>query len=310
VAICNLFVDKNKLVVSTKGKIPEMDKEYRTTGNVWNKDVPVTVLVNHSSASASEIVSGTIQDMDRGVIIGERSYGKGLVQVVRNVGYNSRLKITISRYYTPSGRCIQAKDYLHRNPDGSVGYIPDSLKKPYKTAGGRTVLSGGGIEPDIIIKDEPMSMLASTLYSNNLLFDYATVYAGKHKTIDPANAFTLTDGEFTDFTKWLDSKEYEYKSETEEELDTLQAIAQREKYYTDAAKEFEALKTKLSHDKKQDMIKNKDQIKYLLENEIASRYYYMGGRIAQSLLHDRELDKAIAILGDAAQYSALLQQKK
>lgn len=310
VTICNMFIESGKLVVSTKGKIPDMDKEYRTSKTPWNKDIPLTVLVNHSSASASEIVAGTIQDMDRGVIIGERSYGKGLVQVVRNVGYNSRLKITISRYYTPSGRCIQALDYAHRNADGSVGYVPDSLKKQFLTAGGRTVLSGGGIEPDVHIKDEPMSMIASTLYTKNYFFDYATEYARKHPAIAEPNAYQLTDAEFNDFTKWLENKDYSYKTETEELLDSVRKTAVREKYYDEAAKEFEALKGKISHDKKQDLLKHKEQVKYLLENEIVSRYYFTRGRSAQSLLHDKELDKALTLINDPSSYKALLQPKK
>ena len=310
VGICNIFVDKGQLCVSTKGKIPDLDKEYKTTGNVWNKNMPLTVLVNHSSASASEIVAGTMQDLDRGVIIGERSYGKGLVQVVHPLGFNARLKLTIARYYTPSGRCIQMIDYAHRNADGSVGFIPDSLKKAYKTKAGRTVLSGGGIAADVNIKDEPTSMIGVTLYTKNYLFDYATDYASKHKTIAPAEKFTLTDAEFNDFAKWLENKDYSYKTETEEGLDSLKRMAIKEKYYDDAEREFEALKSKLSHDKKQDLLKHKEQVKEMLENEIASRYYYTRGRIAQGMQHDKELDKAIALLEQTAEYEAVLKPKK
>ena len=309
VALCNIFVDKNQLVVSTKGKIPDLDKEYKTPGNVWNKDLPLTVLVNHSSASASEIVAGTMQDLDRGVIIGERSYGKGLVQVTRPLGFNARLKLTIARYYTPSGRCIQAIDYAHRNADGSVGYVPDSLKKAFKTKDGRVVLSGGGIEPDVHLKDEPMSMIAVTLYTKNYLFDYATDYAGKHPSIAPASSFTLTDAEFTQFAKWVENKDYSYKTETEEGLDSLMKIAEREKYYDETKGEFDALRSKLSHDKKQDLLKHKEQVKEMLENEIASRYYYTRGRIAQGLQYDKELDKALALLNTPAEYKGLLVPK-
>ena len=310
VAVCNIFVDKGTVVATTKGKIPDLDKEYKTQGVVWNKNLPLTVLVNHSSASSSEIVAGTIQDLDRGVIIGERSYGKGLVQVVHQLGFNARLKVTIARYYTPSGRCIQALDYTHRNPDGSVGFIPDSLKKAYKTKAGRTVLSGGGIAVDVNVKDEPMSTLGIALYTKNYLFDYATDYTSKHKTIAPADKFTITDGEFNDFAKWLENKDYSYKTETEESLDSLKRLAIREKYYDDAEKEFEALKNKLSHDKKQDLLKNKEQVRQMLENEIASRYYYTRGRIAQSMLHDKELDKALAILAVPTEYEGILKPGK
>jgi carboxyl-terminal processing protease len=310
VAICNIFIDKGQLVVSTKGKIPDMDKEYKTSFSAWNKTLPLTVLVNHSSASASEIVAGTIQDLDRGVIIGERSYGKGLVQVTRPLGFNARLKLTIARYYTPSGRCIQALDYTHRNADGSVGYVPDSLKKAYKTKGGRAVLSGGGIEPDVNVKDDPMSMIAVTLYTKNYLFDYATEYAHQHASIAAPDKFALTEGEYSQFTKWLENKDYAYKTETEEGLDSLKRLAIKENYYEGAAKEFESLKLKISHDKKQDLLKHKDQVRHMLENEIASRYYFTRGRMAQAMQYDKELDKALALIGTTTSYEVLLKPGK
>ena len=310
VNICNLFVDRDQIVVTTRGKIPDMDKEYKTAGPVWNKDLPVTVLVNRSSASASEIVAGTLQDVDRAVIIGERSYGKGLVQITRPLGFNAHLKLTIARYYTPSGRCIQALDYAHRNADKSVSVVPDSLKKSYKTLNGRTVLSGGGIEPDVKIKDDPASLIGVTLYVKNYLFDYATDYTAKHKTIAEASKFSLTDAEFAEFTKWLDKKDYSYKTETEYQLDTLKAFAMKEKYYEESKAEFDALKAKLSHDKKQDLLKNKESVKNMLENEIVSRYYFSRGRIAQNMQHDKELDKAMALIAQPAEYTAILKVKK
>ncbi len=308
--ICNLFLDRDQLVVSTKGKIPDVEKEYRTMGPAWDKDIPLTIMVNSNSASASEIVSGTMQDLDRGVILGERSYGKGLVQETRAIGFNSHLKLTIARYYTPSGRCIQALDYTHRNADKSVSRMADSLKKSYKTMNGRTVLSGGGIEPDVKVKEEPMSQVAITLYTKNYLFDYATEYAGKHPTIAEASKFSLTDAEFSEFTKWIDKKDYSYKTETEDELDTLREIAKKEKYYEDTKQEFDALKAKLSHDKKQDLLKHKQNVKEMLENEIVSRYFFTRGRIAQNLQHDKELDKAIAIIGQPTEYKTILKVKK
>lgn len=310
VGLCNLFIDRDQLVVSTKGKVPEVSREYKTPGNVWNKDVPLAVLVNHSSASASEITAGTMQDLDRGIIIGERSYGKGLVQIVRPLGFNARLKLTISRYYTPSGRCIQALDYSHRNPDGSVGYVPDSLKKAYRTRVGRTVLSGGGIEPDIQVKDEPMSMVAVTLYTKNYLFDYATDYARQHQSIAPADKFTLSDAEFNQFAKWVENKDYSYKTETENSLDSLKKVAIKENYYEATKREFDDLKAKLSHDKKQDLLKHKDQVKQMLENEIVSRYYYTRGRMAQGLQYDKELDKALALFAQPEEYRKALKPAK
>lgn len=308
--VCNLFIDRGQLVVSTKGKSPEMDKDYKTPGVAWDMDIPVTVMVNHSSASASEIVSGTLQDLDRGVIIGERSYGKGLVQNVRPLGYNARLKLTTARYYTPSGRCIQVIDYAHRNADGSVGVVPDSLKKTYKTVKGRDVKSGGGIEPDIAIKQEQISKLVIALYSKNYIFDYATNYAQSHPTISPASNFALTDAEFNQFVKWLENKDYSYQTETDNMLDSLKQTAIREQYYDAAKAEIAALQAKLQHDKKQDLIKHKEEISHLLESEIVSRYYYLKGRIAQSLSSDKDFKKAIEVLESPTQYKSYLTVKK
>ncbi len=310
VATCNIFLDKGQPVVSTRYKVPEMDKEYKTMLPAWDKSLPLAVLVNHSSASASEIVAGTIQDLDRGVVIGERSYGKGLVQVTRPLGFKSHLKLTVARYYTPSGRCIQAIDYAHRNADGSVSTIADSLRKTFKTKAGRSVLSGGGVSPDIVVKDEPMSLVATTLYSKNYIFDYATEYAAKHSSIPDPTKFSLTEAEFNQFTKWVESKDYSYKTETEIQFDSLKNIALREKYYDNVKAEFEALKSKLSHDKKQDLLKHKDQVRHVLESEIASRYYYTRGRMAQTMQYDKELEKAISVINSPAEYSSLLKAGK
>jgi carboxyl-terminal processing protease len=310
VNICNIFTERDQLVVSTKGKMQDWDKDFKTTGSPWDTKIPVTVLVNHSSASASEIVAGTLQDLDRGVVIGERSYGKGLVQTTRSLGYNARLKLTTARYYTPSGRCIQALDYQHRNPDGSVGRVPDSLKKMFKTKGGRTVLSGGGVDPDVEVKNPQVSRIAITLYAKNFLFDYATQYVRSHPKLADPSVFSLSTTEWADFTKWLDSKDYSYKTTTEEALDSLQQIAIREKYYDAAKGEFATLRSKVGHDKKLDLQKNQSEVKEMLESEIISRYYYQRGRIAHSLRNDQELAKAVSILSAPTQYSALLQTKK
>jgi carboxyl-terminal processing protease len=284
----------------------EWDKDFKTSGPAWDLKIPLTVLVNHSSASASEIVAGTMQDLDRGVIIGERSYGKGLVQTTRPLGFNARLKLTTARYYTPSGRCIQALDYAHRNPDGSVGRVPDSLKKKYKTKDGRMVLSGGGVDPDVEVKNQPISKIAIALYAKNFIFDYTTQYVRKHPKIEDASNFTLSAADWADFTKWLEGKDYSYKTTTEEALDSLQQIATREKYYDAAKAEFTALRGKVGHDKKQDLQKNQAEVKDMLESEIISRYYYQRGRIAHSLRNDDELAKALTILAAPTQYSALL----
>lgn len=307
VNVCNLFLDKGQLVVSTRGKMKEWDQEFKTTTQAWDNKIPVSVLINSSSASASEIVAGTLQDLDRGVIVGERSFGKGLVQTTRPLGYNARLKLTTAKYYTPSGRCIQALDYSNRNLDGSVGEIPDSLKKTYKTTGGRKVLSGGGVEPDVAVKDEPASQLAITLYIKNYFFDYATVYAKKNKTIAPATEFVIDKTAYAEFSKWLDNKDYSYKTDTEVVLDSLKAAAIRDKYYADIESSYKALETKLTHDKKQDLIKHQAEITKLLESEIISRYYYMRGRVVHSLRSDKDLEKALALLEKPTGYNGLLK---
>ena len=310
VNICNLFVDRGQLVVSTKGKLQDLDKDYKTLGQVWNKDVPLTVIVNHSSASASEIVAGTMQDLDRGVIIGQRSYGKGFVQNVHPLGYNARLKVTIAKYYTPSGRCIQALDYSHRSKEGIVPRFADSSKKSFKTVNGRTVWSGGGVEPDLKMMEEPISLLAITLYTKNYFFDYASDYVHAHSTIAKASDFALTDAEFNDFVKWLEPKDCAYKTETEIELDSLKAQAIKEKMYEGAKNEFEALKQKMGRDKKQDIMNHKEELKHMLEGEIVARYYFLRGRIAQGLAHDDELQKATYTIEHSNEYHALLEVKK
>jgi carboxyl-terminal processing protease len=310
VNICNIFIERGQLIVSTKGKMQEWDKDFKTTGSVWDNKIPLAVLVNHSSASASEIVAGTVQDLDRGIVIGKRSYGKGLVQTTRPLGYNARLKLTTAKYYTPSGRCIQALDYTHRNPDGSVGNIPDSLKKAYKTKGGRKVLSGGGVDPDVVVTEEPISKLSITLYARSFLFDYATEYVKNHREIPDAETFALTEADFNDFAKWLEGKDYAYKTQTEEIFDSLKSTAVREKYFDAAQNEFAALQAKISHDKKQDLLKHREEVTRLLENEIVSRYYYLRGRIRQSLKTDAELKEALRLFDEPARYQALLQPGK
>ncbi len=309
VSTCNLFINRGQLVVSTKGKRKEIGQNFNTTSKAWDTNIPVAVLINRSSASASEIVSGTIQDLDRGVVIGERSYGKGLVQTTRPLGYNARLKLTTAKYYTPSGRCIQALDYTHRNADGSVGHVPDSLKKEYKTKNGRKVLSGGGVEPDIDVENKEISQLAVTLYMKGYIFDYATQYAKQHQTIGNPASFKLTDAEFNTFSKWLEDKDYSYKTETEVALDSLTSVAKREKRYDNLAASFEALEKKLAHNKKDDLEKYKTEVRTFLENEIVSRYYYLRGRISHSLTDDKYIAQAVKVLDNSTEYKNVLQSK-
>jgi carboxyl-terminal processing protease len=308
VNVCNLFIDKGQLVVSTKGKNKEWEKQFKTSGTPWDLEIPLAILVNHGSASASEIVAGTTQDLDRGVIVGTRSFGKGLVQNVRPLGYNTRLKITTAKYYTPSGRCIQALDYSHRNDDGSVSSVPDSLKKTFKTKIGRTVYDGGGVEPDVKMDDEQLSPLAISLLTNNFIFDYATQYYYNHPTIAQPADFALSESDFNAFEKWLGSKDYSYKSESEQLLSSLKETAEKEKYFDQVKNEYNALAAKLSHDKKQDLIKNKKEVMTLLATEIVSRYYFQRGRVINKMKNDdKDLQKALQLLSDTKNYKSLLK---
>ncbi|NLR65259.1 S41 family peptidase [Chitinophaga varians] len=310
VVVSNIFVDKSKLIVSTKGKVKNWDRNYETSETPLDTHIPLAVLTNHSSASAAEIVAGAVQDLDRGLVIGQRSYGKGLVQTTRQLPYNTKLKVTTAKYYTPSGRCIQAIDYSHRNDDGSVDYVPDSLKKTFHTANGRTVKDGGGIEPDSLVSPTYISQVSATLLRKQFIFDYATNYYYSHPKIAPAADFALTDEEFADFERYLDNKDYSYKTRSEDALENFKNTAKREKYYDAVAKELEQLEQKMKHDKKQDLLKNKTEIKRLLEEEITNRYYSQHGRIAKSLAWDREVTTAAALLRDPAAYKQALSTSR
>ncbi len=310
VLICNIFMDKGQEIVSTKGKISQWDKTYTAIHAATDKDIPVVILVNRGSASASEIVSGAFQDLDRGVIIGERTFGKGLVQTTRNLSYNSKLKITTAKYYIPSGRCIQALDYSHRNEDGSVGKIPDSLITEFKTQNGRTVYDGGGIIPDIKTEAEFFSNISASLIRKNLIFDYATQYCIKHDSIPPAKIFKFTDEDYNDFVAFLKDKDFDYETFSEESLKELIETSKKEKYYNLAKKEFDALKTTLAHDKDKDLQTFKEEIMNLLTEEIASRYYFQKGRIESMLTTDKDAAKAIEILSDISKYNAILEGNK
>lgn len=297
VRICNLFIDRGQLVVSTRGKNKEWDKQFKTTEAPWDETVPLAILINHGSASASEIVAGTIQDLDRGVVIGTRSFGKGLVQTVRPLGYNTRLKVTTAKYYTPSGRCIQALDYSHRNEDGSVSSVPDSLKKSFKTVAGRAVYDGGGVEPDIKIEESELSKLAISLLVNGYIFDYATHYYYAHPAIAPAAEFVLSGSDFNDFQQWIAGKDFSYKTESEDAMNTLRKSMEKEGSFEHFKTEFNALSAKLNHDKNQDIIKEKAEIGRLLANEIVSRYYFQKGRVVNRLNNeDEDLRKALTVL--------------
>jgi carboxyl-terminal processing protease len=301
-----LFVPKDQLVVSTKGKVEEWDKKYFAPNTPWDINLPITVLINKGSASASEIVSGTLQDLDRAVVIGQKSYGKGLVQSTRNLPFNTKVKITTAKYYTPSGRCIQAVDYSHRNDDGSVGEVPDSLKKQFATKNGRKVFDGGGIEPDIKTKFKESNKVISTLYTKNLTFNYATEYVSKHPTIQPAASFQLTDAEVNDFLEWLNKQDYTYKTKTEEALEKMKETATKEKYFDAVKAEYDALAKALNTDKKQYLLKHQADIKRMLQAEIVSRYYFLKGRVINDMKDDEDVNQAILVLSDMAKYNKLL----
>lgn len=307
VNIVNIFVNKGVEVVSTKGKAKEWDKTYHALNNPVDTEIPVAVLVNSSSASASEIVSGSLQDLDRGIIIGQRTFGKGLVQTTRPLSYGAQLKVTTAKYYIPSGRCIQALDYSHRNDDGSVGKIPDSLITQFKTKAGRTVYDGGGVMPDFVTDIRQLSPISQSLLLKYLLFDYATMYRNTHPSIAPAKEFHLSDAEYAEFVKWISAKDYDYETKSEKILDDFKTTAEKEKYFSAAAAEFEVLKKKISHDKNADLQKFKDEITELLENEIVSRYYYQSGQIEASFKNDLEIKKAAEALKDKDVYSSIMK---
>lgn len=302
----NVFIDKGQEVVSTKGKISDWDKTYKALNPSLDTNIPIAILVNSGSASASEIVSGTIQDLDRGVVVGQRTFGKGLVQTTRPLTYNSQLKVTTAKYYIPSGRCIQALDYAHRNEDGSVGKIPDSLITLFKTKNNRTVYDGGGITPDVQLKPYRYSNIAASLVGKGRIFDYATLYRSKHPSIPSAKEFKLTDQDFNNFTAYISDKDYDYITKSEKTLDELKKNAQKEKYFEDIVQEYDALKKKMIHNKKEDIVKNKEEIMGLLKEEIVSRYYYQTGRIEAAFSYDTEIQKAIEVLSDKSIYTSIL----
>lgn len=306
VLLCNLFVEKDQTIVSTKGKVKEWSKTYKAELTPMDSEIPIVVLVNSGSASASEIVSGTIQDLDRGVVLGQRTYGKGLVQTTRPLSYGSQLKVTTAKYYIPSGRCIQALDYSHRREDGSVGKIPDSLMTEFKTLHGRTVLDGGGIIPDIATEEIIYSDILTALVKNYLIFDFATQYYQKHDSIAPPKEFEIDDALYKEFMAYIADKELDYATDSEKMLDKLEEIAKEDKYYTKIETEFNALKDRLMHNKKEDIKNFESEIKEVLKLELVNRYYYQKGRLEAMLKDDPEVVEALKILGDSAKYKATL----
>jgi carboxyl-terminal processing protease len=307
IEVVNVFEPKNQLVVNTRGRMKEWNHVDLTTNDPVDTLIPVGVLVNSGSASASEIVTGTIQDLDRGIVIGTRTYGKGLVQQTSSLSYDAQLKFTIAKYYTPSGRCIQALDYTHRNADGSVSKVPDSLKSAFRTRHGRVVYDGGGIDPDIKLEPHKYSSVAVSLQTQYLIFDYATLYVLKHPSIADPSAFSLTDAEYTDFVNYVKSKNFKYTTKTDQLLKQLKESTQNENYYDDLKDAYSKINDAISDAKKNDLVKNKDEIKEILQEEIASRYYYDKGRIQMGLKSDKETIEGIALLMDPARYDSIIK---
>ncbi len=308
VDIVNIFVEKGQVVVSKKAKDVSKNNTFRTTQKAFAPNIPLVVLIDFSSASASEIVAGSLQDLDRAVIIGERSFGKGLVQTVVPLVYNAQMKVTESKYYIPSGRCIQAIDYSHRDEYGRAAKVPDSLKTAFKTKNGRTVYAGSGIEPDIFIEPEYASNIAIALIGKYLYFDYATKFVREHPSIAPAGEFEITDEIYEDFVSFLKDKDYSYTTASEKSMETLLTIAEKEQVNASTMEEIRQIKNKLAEDKKNDIYKFQDEIKTLLLGEIVSRYYYQKGRAEALLKHDNELKRAVELLNDKAEYKKILSK--
>ena len=306
VKMVNLFVKHGEEVVSTKGKVAQWDKTYRATEQPIDSVMPLILLVNRGSASASEIVSGALQDLDRAVIMGKRTFGKGLVQTTRDLSYNTKLKVTTAKYYIPSGRCIQALDYSHRNKDGSVGSIPDSLIHEFATKKGRKVFDGGGIIPDVKLDQDTLCDLAYKLIQDNIIFDYATKFASSHASIASPDKFEIDDAVFNDFHQFLLSKSFTYTSRSEQVLKSLVETARKERAFDESKSEFDALAKKLTRDVDSDLKKFRKEVCSILADEIVTRYYYQKGAVVASFHDDADIAKAKSVLFNQAEYSAIL----
>lgn len=305
-----LFTKKGIKVVETRGKIEEWTKIYKTLNSPLDKDIPIVVLVDGGSASASEIVSGSLQDFDRAVVLGRNTYGKGLVQTTRKLKYNTSIKVTTAKYYIPSGRCIQAIDYSHKDKDGHASKIPDSLLTEFKTNNGRVVLDGAGIKPDVDVEKEKYGSVATALASNHLIFNFATDYVLKHDSILPADKFKLSDDDFEAFVEYVNKSDYEYETRTDKTIETLKKRAEKDEMLDAIEDDLKRIKEKLLVKKKEEIVGHKDQLKKLLEVEIATRYYLQSGKIQSSLSGDKDILEALEILSDKNRYKAILSGDK
>lgn len=303
VDIANIFVNKNELIVSTKGKSPDRTSIHRTRMAPIDLEIPLVVLVNEASASASEIVAGALQDLDRAVIVGQKTFGKGLVQNVVPLTYNTQLKITVAKYYIPSGRCIQAIDYSHIKENG--GKIPDSLMSTFKTRSGRVVFDNGGITPDVVLTPFEYSPVTANLYISNLFFGFANAFALKNKTIPPAEDFEINDTIYHDFMEYVSEKGFVYTTESEKMIEELKKIADEESYLSDVESQLLALEEQFKVIKENDLRKHRPEIETILRSEIASRYYYQKGKIVAALKHDQELEKAVELILNTDRYKEI-----
>lgn len=306
IEIANFFLPRGKVLVTTKGKIKQASNTYKTLREPLDLDIPLAVLVNSSTASSSEILAGSLQDLDRAVIVGNRTFGKGLVQTTRMLPYGGTMKLTTSKYYIPSGRCVQAIDYKHRNEDGSVGRIPDSLTTVFHTAAGREVRDGGGVTPDIEVKQDKLPNILFYLVNDNLIFNYATQYCLKHAAIAEPEKFVITDADYADFKEMVKKADFKYDQQTEKILKSLKEMAEFEGYLTDASKEFDALEKKLTHNLDRDLDYFSKDIKNMIALEIVKRYYYQRGAIIEQLKDDDDLKKAVEILTSPEEYRKML----
>ena len=306
VDLVNLYVPKGQEIVMTKGKVRQAQGSYKTQNEPVDTQIPLAVLVNGATASASEIVSGSLQDLDRAVVIGSRTFGKGLVQTIRPLPYNGTLKVTTSKYYIPSGRCIQAIDYAKKNADGSVARTPDSLTTVFHTAAGREVRDGGGIRPDIEVKGDKIPNIVFYLMNDDLIFDYATQYCWNHPTLASVDDFKLTDADYEAFKKLVKSRNFTYDRQSEKMLKSLKEIAEFEGYMTEAAEEFKALEKKLNHNLDRDLDYFAKPIKEYISQEIVTRYFYQRGAAMERLKDDTDLEEAIKVLQNPVRYREIL----
>ncbi len=306
VEIVNLFIPKGKEVVSTQGKLSNVNMVYKTTKTPLDKDIPLVVLINERSASAAEIVAGALQDYDRAVLVGRKTFGKGLVQTTVPLSYNAQLKVTTAKYYIPSGRCIQAIDYSKKDESGKSIALPDSLRQSFKTKSGRVVRDGAGIEPDQKSEAKIFAPITYSLVARNLVFEYGNLYFLKNNSIGNVREFEISEAVYQDFVKWLADKDYDYTTYVEKSLEDLEKYAEKEKFYNDIQETLAVLKEKVNHSKEQDLVTFKDEIKEALKEELVSRYYFQEGVIEASLKNDEDIKTAIMLLRDLQGLNRLL----